>query len=353
MCDLYLFRYASLLVLTALSLTMQAQYSIELLNNVIREGDIVKKSACYYSSAGNGGEDVLWDFSEHLGTCSHFIHYSSDSTLRITGNNGKALYGYSIHGDSLLMVSYENPLEHISYTRPVLIMRYPMQYGDTFQQCFDGRGKYCESHFERVIGNIVSTADGYGRLILSEKDTLDNVLRVYTLKTSSIRIDIDSCKTDSDFLKQEIEEHYQWYARGYRYPVYETVSRTCYDNMEPVSVSQFALCCLPESQRELSDSLNEELARLPDEINTAPDIYHYHVEVQGDVINISYSLDGQARLRFIVADLAGMVHRQTERGNDAGDGYAMQIDCSTLPRRQYILYMNVNGKIYSEKVIIK
>ena len=37
---------------------------------------------------------------------------------------------------------------------------------------------------------------------------------------------------------------------------------------------------------------------------------------------------------------------------EAGQGYSAQIDCNGLRPGVYILYINVNGKVYSEKVTL-
>ena len=335
-------------------ISVHSQCQLELLNNVILSGDIVEEYSCKYSSPGENGENVMWDFSNNISEMHSMIVYSSDSLGIITGNDGKALFGYSLRDDSLFHTSYETPLEQITYTQPVLVMRYPMRYGDSFQNSFDGTGKYCETHYVRVLGNVETTADATGRLILSEKDTLNNVLRIYTLKTTSVRIDMDSCRMDSDNLKQEIEERYQWYAQGHRYPIYEIVTRSFYDNMEPVFCSQYALCHLPESHCAGSDSICEDEMQLsPKDEGDDTDIFQYEVKVHGNIIDISYSLSEQANIRYVVADITGTIHRQGEHKDSNGNNYTFQINCGGLPRRQYILYLNVNGKIYSEKIILQ
>lgn len=326
---------------------------LDISTNVIREGDLVEKIHSHYGSVGNDGQHVVWDFSDRVGNAPHTIYYSTDSLNVLTGNDGTALYSYVLRGDSLLQTGYETPLEHITYQEPLLNMVYPVHYGGSFSGRFKGYGRYCGTHEERVSGQVSVVADAYGRLVLSENDTLNHVLRVYTLKTQSISMEVDSCRTDSNSMKQEIEEHYQWYARGYRYPVYESVSRTSYDNMLPVACRQYAYCCLPDVQRLLDDPDNERLIRQDSsEVAAARDIIHYDITNRCNVINISYNLDASAHIRCLVADVTGMVHRQAEHHNDAGSGYTMQIDCTGLSRHHYILYINVNGKIYNEKIAI-
>ena len=49
----------------------------------------------------------------------------------------------------------------------------------------------------------------------------------------------------------------------------------------------------------------------------------------------------------------GMVYRNQQWKGAATEHNVMSIDCSGLRRGHYILYMNVEGKIYHEKIAIK
>lgn len=334
-------------------ISAKGQCLLDISTNTIREGDVVEKIYCHYGNINNGGQNVVWDFSDRIGKFPYTICYSTDSLSVLTENDGSTLYSYILHGDSLLQIGYETPLEYITYQEPLLGMIYPVQYGDSFSKHFQGKGKYCGTHEEQVSGEVSIIADAYGRLVLSGTDTLNQVLRVYTLKTQSISMNTDSCSGNPDNMKQEIEERFQWYARGYRYPVYESVSRTSYDNMQPVACHQYAYCCLPDNQQLLDDPDNEKLAcQDAYEMAAAHNIFHYEISNCGNVINIIYNLDESAHIRYLVADVMGVVHRQAEEYNDAGSGYSMKIDCSGLARHHYILYISVNGKVYNEKIAI-
>jgi hypothetical protein len=76
------------------------------------------------------------------------------------------------------------------------------------------------------------------------------------------------------------------------------------------------------------------------------------VETQGRNIVISYGLDDDATIQTIVANHMGMLCSSRQWTQPAGQGYMSQIDCTGLPSGMYILYINVNGKVYSEKVTL-
>ena len=48
----------------------------------------------------------------------------------------------------------------------------------------------------------------------------------------------------------------------------------------------------------------------------------------------------------------GMLYDNRQWTQSAGQGYTAQIECYGLPTGMYILYINVNGKVYSEKVTL-
>ena len=67
---------------------------------------------------------------------------------------------------------------------------------------------------------------------------------------------------------------------------------------------------------------------------------------------MTYGLDEDATIATIVANRMGMVCVSRQWTQEAGQGYSAQIDCSGLRPGIYILYINVNGKVYSEKVTL-
>ncbi len=188
-----------------------------------------------------------------------------------------------------------------------------------------------------------------------------NTLRVYTLTTKSIAIDMDSAIINPSKLKQEIEEVYEWYVKGYRYPLYKTVQRTSYSNLTPVATKSYAYRLLPDDIEIGDDDVNEKLKseseRETEKSNQDPqqqeDIIHYNVAINGSNVSVNYTLDKDGTVNFIIADVMGFVYKRDSRTTKAGENVSLNFDCSSLKRGRYIIYMNVNGKVYSEKVDLK
>lgn len=98
----------------------------------------------------------------------------------------------------------------------------------------------------KVKGKVAIQADGLGKLILSERDTLDNVLRVHTQTTTLMAMDVNYAEIDSIHPKQEIEDKYEWYYKGFRYPVCIVIQKSSYDISTPIGSSFLAYRILPE-----------------------------------------------------------------------------------------------------------
>jgi hypothetical protein len=171
-------------------------------------------------------------------------------------------------------------------------------------------------------------------------------------------MDLDSAALDTARLTQVIDERYEWYLEGSEYPFIEDVTSTTYYNMDIIGTTKFAYCNLPENltadyvtQEEESDDEEEQEGFSDGGLQTA-DIIHYQVETQGKNIIITYDLDEDATIQTIVANHMGMLCQSRQWTQPAGLGYSKQIDCTSLRSGMYILYINVNGKVYSEKVTL-
>lgn len=340
------------------STTIMAQeYSLSKEANLLADSDVLSVQQIPYFYADGNGENLVWDFSDNIsneGSSKLWLQKDALSRNAIMSTNGITYCIYN--GDTLFVAGKESPLSKTSYKRLQLLMHYPLSYGDSISAPFFGDGVYCGDHPYREQGASTVMADARGSIVL-EGDTIPNVMRVYTLRTYSICMDIDSSALDTARLKQVIEERYDWYAQGYRYPLFTTISSTSYANMEAIGTEQKAFCMLHDKQGLLSDAYNEEVRKNDSTANAdrekgETDIIHYILVQSGNVVSINYSLDAAADITALVSDAKGIVYRRGHQHGGKGDNYTMTINCNGLHLGEYILYINVNGKVYSEKVTI-
>ena len=339
---------------------MLAQNTLTKATNLIRNGDIVKYQSMEYSYQIGNGKDVVWDFGDVDGLNEIYsIAFEIDTLNNYIKKDDNGIFAYSIFSDLLKQTKEENRLLRIVYHQPKLAMKYPLQFGDSLALNFSGTGIYCGDHHVKVNGQVNIHADGIGTLILPKKDTLRNTLRVYTLTTTTTAMDMDSMSLDTARIRQVISERYDWYVRGYRYPFYSTLLCTSYSGLTPIASRQYAYCLRPSELLYVSadvandsilhdDSINREKKKLAEK-----NIIHYSINVYGSMISLNYTLDEDASVTTIVSSVMGIIYHQNRRTVKANDDVNIRFDCSGMQSGQYILYINVNGKIYNEKVILK
>lgn len=324
--------------------------------NLLCDSDeLIIQSVPYFYSIGNG-EGYTWNFTGIDSNGKYKVFHERDSLRVILSLSDHGITYYQSNNDTLYIIGRESPLCKAVYDVPQMVMRYPFAYGDSISKPFSGNGIYCGDHYFRERGSSTITADAAGEAVIGG-DTIPNVLRVCTLKSYSVCMDVDSTALDTAKLKQVIEERYDWYARGYRYPILTTLTSTSYDNTVPIGTVQRSYCMLPDVQNLQDDPYNIDIRR-KDSIDNArrdlanADIFHYSVNQHGGQIIVNYSLDSDADITALVSDVMGITYKRSRFHNVKGDGYTMSIDCSDLQYGQYILYMNVNGKVYSRNITI-
>ena len=336
--------------------SVMAQECVSYEVNGIRAKDsILIKQLVNYFDAGDAGVDVTWNFPDVVPIASCQISQFSDSdSLYLYEVTPSCINKYENRTDSLLLLSYEMPLQKIVFDKPVALLAYPFSYNDEYESTYIGTGTYCQTQSIDKCGYIDVAADGLGTLILGT-DTLQHSTRIHSISTGSICMydDSDSTELLDNWMKQEIVERYLWFVKGYRYPVLETITISYYNDMEQVSCIQNAYCYSPDMQCLLSDEDNTTIRvidSLADVHTSEPDIIHYSVSTIGSQIRLSYSLSTDARISLLVCNRMGMMYRRESFTMQAGQEYIKNIDCSGMPPDAYILYLNVNGIVYSEKI---
>ena len=351
----YFFFISALALLLATSVHGQVNLS----GMTPESSDSLQKSRIRYFPPGRGGSDMVWDFSGKLGSKgSSQVMFMKDSTGVVSiFEPGKISY-YSTTPDTLILFGSESSLEKREYAVRKVSKKFPLEYGDSLSDSFRCEGMYCGDHPFREVGTTTVKVDAFGAIVLAENDTVRNVRRVHTIDSYSICMDIDSAALDTARLTQVIDDRYEWYLPESQYPIFEDVTSTSYYNMEAIGTTKYACCNLPEDQAacyitpEEEENETDEQEGFSNEDPQIPDIIHYNVETEGKTIHLLYDLDEDATIATIVANHMGFMYMYRQWTQQAGQGYSMQIDCSGLHPGIYILYINVNGKIYSEKVTL-
>ena len=350
--------YFLITALALLSVMTPVRGQVNLSGMEPSSADSLVKSRIRYFSPGMGGRDRVWDFSGKLRSKgSSQVMFMKDSTGVLSFIEPGRIGYYLTTPDSLVLLGSESPLEKREYAVSKVVRKFPLAFGDSISKPFWCDGMYCGDHPFREAGTTAVKVDADGSIVLAENDTVRNVLRVHTIDSYSICMDIDSAALDTAKLTQVIEERYEWYLPNSQYPIVEDVTSTTFLDMDVIGCTRRAWCNLPEDQiagyiTPDDEDETDEQDGFSEEDQPFPDIIHYEVETLGNVIHMSYDLDEDATITTIVANHMGTVFKSSQWTQAAGQGYSMQIDCNGLLPGIYILYINVNGKVYSEKVTL-
>ncbi len=350
--------YHILLILLLLFWTTTAYGQVNLSDMSPASTDSLHKCKIRYFSPGTGGKNRVWDFSKKLGSKgSSQVKFMKDSNGVVSVFKPSRILYYRTSLDTLFLIGSESQLEKREYVQEKISKKFPLEYGDSLSRHFRCKGMYCGDHPFREEGITTVRVDAEGSLVLAENDTVRNVRRVHTIDSYSICMDLDSAALDTAKLTQVIDERYEWYLPESQYPILEDFTSTTYCDMEAIGTTKHAYCNLPENQETYyitpgDENETDEQDNSFDKEPQSPDIIHYKIDIQGKTIYMTYGLDEDATITTIVANHRGMLFLSRQWTQEAGQDYSVQIDCNSLRPGVYIFYINVNGKIYSEKVKI-
>ena len=307
-----------------------------------------------YIDVGEVEDQSVWDFSgiKPLSDYRQEIVLNADSTSLMLLDD-KCIRQIKVEKDGVMMYGMESPLITISYDSPINILPFGLSYNNSISYPFHCTGMYCQNKLLDINGTYTIEADAEGSICITEGDTIHNVLRLHAIKTASIGMKApeDSLGIAPGSYRQEIEDRYIWCASDSQLPIFETISTTYYDDLVKVSCMQEAKCWASDGDFMLHDSAEKEQKSQNSDngkSNGDRDL-QYEVTIDGTYLNIHYTLSRRAKILAIVCDAQGHLFRNTSSTADIGT-HDMRIDCSGLGCGNYILYLNVNGIVYSEKV---
>ena len=337
--------------------TVLAQQRLTAVDNLAKDSDKIVLQKAPYIHHGGDGEDLVWDVSQTKEDGGDIqIEYYVDKTGNYKRIDDKqVLYGRLRH-DCLEQYAMESRNKKIWYNHSKLLMKYPLQYGDSLSKHFGGWGSYCGNHSIRETGLVTLKADATGTLILSSCDTIRNTLRVYTLTTTAMAMDIDVAIIDSSQLRQEVEERYDWYVEGVRHPVYSTILNTSFSNMHPVVSVRYAYRLPLESSVPAVNFTDDNMSSdksAKGESMVSPDTFHYDISTHDSYISVHCVSEVDANITALLVSSMGVTYRSVRETIRAGEPCSFSFNYLGLPYGHYVIYINVNGQIHSQTVSLK
>lgn len=320
-----------------------AQLVLTEANNKPIVGDKIERQAIEGLYCDTEGDNILWDFSNCVLQEETFpLYIASDSLGFRCKENGLRTY-YLRSKNHLLKRAYHSRQETMNYQNPPIVMSFPFCYGDSISSSFWGEGVFCDSYKISHNGTKTIIADAKGSILLPGNKIIKEVLRVHTITSNNILMEgMDTNLIDTATAKQELSEDYLWYAKGCRYPILEYHINKSYGNGKQVGELSKAYCYLPDSIMDKSVSYEKK---------TNP--IKYKISQTGNSIIVSYSTPTDATVLFTIASITGIVYQSKSYTCKKGEEYNVSFNCNGYPSNGYVMYINVNGIIKSEKFQLK
>jgi hypothetical protein len=270
----------------------------------------------------------------------------------LTKEENLSLSHYAFTNQTLSIEQYETPLWNIEYETPLLYLALPLTFGDSVAAVYSGAGQYCQSLYTTETGQVLQQGDGCGSLILNHGDTVKNVLRVHTIITKAQTMWNDTTRSEVVNQVQTIDDRYDWYARGYRYPLFQYLQKTTYKNLKPIATVNRAYEVVLSSRTQPSDLTNDSIRAIDSLYSEGRGIIPitYHVENTNNQIKLYYQLHTTATIEVLLFDSMGVMYGLKRQRGNADDLDLITFDIGSLHAGQYILYIHVNDQVFNEKV---
>lgn len=359
---------------------------INLQHNGLRSGDELIKQQVDYKDPGREGDNVIWDFGKLKSVNDEYsLVYSSpvlqensyyvmgydtiqnrdiDKNSLIIGTEHNTMYYYQLKGNQLLLLGHENPTNLLHYTQPVVAATYPTNYKQNQTNSYQSEGIYSGKIPFDTKGTITTLADAYGAIILPSGDTLSHVLRIKTVQSiSEIIRSIDPAMNDS---LEMVVESYKWYSKGYRYPIFETIRAINTTDTLNTQEYQTAFFFPPQEHLYLDDD-KDNLAVLDslwdlehkkdiDNPITNPDngmklSYNFYPNPVISQLTLEYYLESTTAVNVTIYSMEGKLIKNLPISKQDKGLHTEYIDCSNLAKGTYILSIQANEKVTSDKFI--
>ena len=358
---------------------------ITLRYNSIRPGDEIIKQQVDYKDPGREGENVIWDFSKLKSINDQYtLTYKSpepfndsiykmgkdiikkrdiDPASLVIGIEHNTMYYFKQTSNKLEVLGHENPTTLLHYTTPMTASVFPTDYGQSYASTYESEGLYSKRIPFGSTGTMNITSDAYGMIILPSGDTIDHIIRIKT-----VQVIHEVIKTKKPQTFNITSETYKWYAKGYRYPIFESIKT--YNNEDSLQTKAFktAFFFPPQEHLYLDDDkenlavldslwnlkhpLKEETKSSNNEI-TGKLSYNFYPNPVESQLTIEYYLENVTTVNISLYAMDGKLLKNIAVGKKDKGLHTEYLDCTTLSKGTYILHIETTGKSVSDKIIKK
>ena len=300
-------------------------------------GDSFTYYNCTAATPGAAGPNVTWNFSTVTSTSNYGAKYdlcSSAPNCSIFSGSTNIEAIPSQHFTDFLILDanhyaingiYGNSNAYI-YTDPMDILRYPVNYNDSFIDSF-------ASHFTISPYNYLErghnhfTADAWGTLILPT-GTFTNTLRFH-----SVEVYTDSVLNTTPSVTKDSIDNYSWQAPGYREYLFSIVK--VFQNGNLISSTYSYTGQLPASVTKTNQAI------------TSFDTYPNPVK---DELHIQFNLTESQTVRLSLIDFVGKEIAVINDGNLAAGHQQIDFNMPPLAHGMYLINIRTEAANITKKI---
>jgi hypothetical protein len=341
---------------------LAAQHVLQSELNLPRMGDEIIKQQVEYKDPGRSGENVIWNFGQlqsinneyslvysEPGLIGDSIYILGLDTIPASeiipgdlwiGAEHNTLYYYRFADSRLWTLGHENATTILQYSKPLLSGVFPVHYQDVHTNTYTSKGLYSSSIPFENAGSIRLEADAYGMMVLPSGDTLRNVMRTQAIRSFSETL--PTAEGDSVTLNTQ-QENYQWYSKGYRYPIFETMRTVFMEDSTEIDRFETAFFYPPQEHFYLDDD-EENLAILESETDENTPIdpwaglsYNIFPNPVKTFLDVELYLPRQAHIRIQLRNTMGNIFLNEEKGNYPVGICSFRFDAYAYPVGNYII----------------
>lgn len=325
--------FTSIIVLIGLFLNINAQTALTSKNHAINKGDKHHFYLAEKVDAGASGPNQIWDFSQlkKNGELTSLMlspeetaggSFIQDANIVIRENNVDFFFKET--DNEIFDYGFASCGNVYKYDKPLVKMKFPFLYGSVYQGEFEGSD--VKKPEVKLKGTFKIEADAYGKLILPGDISVDNVIRLKSIRTEG------SSSTVT----------YRWYTAKLRYPLLTIITSENGSISTPVLAAYYAGSLQKTAQlEETAKAGNDDMI-----------ISVYPVPF-GDELNIDYTLYNPGYVKIELLDNSGKPIQDLVNSNLEGGAYKEKLSNQEhkLAQGVYFIRAIVNGKVLIKKVI--
>ncbi len=332
----------SLCVIQGLLIMAQKPVILTSETHAIRNESNNEMIFCKYASPGNGGENVLWDFTglESLNDFTGYVksaYQTANAQLFPEANSELQEFDghfyFRITGDRMEQLGYTggNNTIIVHYDKPFIKLEFPFTYGDKFSGEFSGT-ETVNSVSRPLHGGYTVTADGYGSLVLPGNHKAERVLRVKTEKSYSY--DSDSKSAETSIVT------YRWYAESNRYPLLVLTEIRTGTTISTQAAYNTVFGLAPE--------------QIADQV-TSPSFFTLFPNPAGNCFSIQFTLESEETVVIDIYDMSGKKAASISHPDMISGFHSIYVVPTAigLTSGAYLLKVIAGGTTYSSELILK